>query len=115
MESRALAQDSLSNSQLSSVPVKPRLKKKVPTVEDAYNADVIEQSFQVSIKMLPLNIRSLVMERQKFIEDKVYLEWVDNSNNVLERLYQNIDGETHFKDQIKENLNDLMADIQAKF
>ena len=65
--------------------------------------------------MLPLNIRSLVMERQKFIEDKVYLGLIDNNTNVLERVYQNIDGETHFKDRVKENIIEMMGDIHSKF
>ena len=65
--------------------------------------------------MLPLNIRSLVMEKQKFVEDKVYIGVIDSKTNVLERVYKHIDGESHLKDRIKENIIEMMGDIHAKF
>ena len=44
------------------------------------------------------------MEKQKFVEDKVYIGVIDSKTNVLERVYKHIDGETHLKDRIKENI-----------
>ena len=41
------------------------------------------------------------MQKQKFIEDKVYLGLSDKGNNIMERLYKEIDAKTHLKDQIK--------------
>ena len=55
------------------------------------------------------------MQKQKLVEDKVYLGAIDEGNNLLGRLYDQIDNETHLKDMIKLNLIDLMADIHSKF
>ena len=55
------------------------------------------------------------MQKQKLVEDKVYLGAIDEGKNLLGRLYDQIDNETHLKDMIKLNLIDLMADIHSKF
>lgn len=53
---------------------------------------MIEESFQGSIRGLPINIRSLIMQRQKLVEDKVYHGVMDDNSNLLGRLYEQIDG-----------------------
>ena len=39
--------------------------------------------------------------KQKAIEDKIYLGLSENKNQLLERIYKEIDSETYLKDQIK--------------
>ena len=53
------------------------------TPEEIYKADIIEKSYHDASLIIPANIRSLVAQKQKFIEDKVYLSLSDKGNNIL--------------------------------
>ena len=62
---------------------------------------MIEKNYQDSVSVIPNNIRGLIMQKQKAIEDKIYLGLSENKNQLLERIYKEIDSETYLKDQIK--------------
>jgi len=49
---------------------------------------VISSAFKESKKGLPTNIRELISQKQKLIEDKVYLGISEKGADLLERIYE---------------------------
>lgn len=63
---------------------------------------MIARDYYSAEKKLPEHIRSLIIQRQKLIEDKVYIGALnDKGTEVLERIYEEMEADTHLKDQIK--------------
>lgn len=62
----------------------------------------MEEAHQVSVKGLPVNIRSIILQKQKLVEDKVYLGISENGADLLGRIYSEIDTQTHLKDRTQE-------------
>ena len=57
-----------------------KYKKSSPSVEKIYNTNVIENNYQKAVDLIPLNVRNLIQQKQKLIEDKIYHSLSDKGN-----------------------------------
>jgi len=98
----------------------PKKKKKIEkeekkptfeTPEDIYNVNLIAEKFEESILLIPTSIATMIQQRKRLAEDRVYLGVMGEDQDYLGRLYGDGGDHNYYKFAVTELLDDINNNI----